>query len=138
MNGEGSVVLLRVIWVDGSERGVLIDLEKGAKVNGGRAVLAKDVERGLEEEEGSVLGSWMNGSFMNLCRCLGMPTKGFEGEILLLENNGRERKKIKGNLARKRRKIQKVSRSERELKKLKCWVNYNGAGRNTGVLQLAN
>ena len=49
MNGEGSVVLLRVIWVDGSERGVLIDLEKGAKVNGGRAVPAKDVERGLEE-----------------------------------------------------------------------------------------
>ena len=75
---------------------------------------------------------------MNLCCCLGMPTKGFEGEILLLENNGRERKKIKGNLARKRRKIQKVSRSERELKKLKCLVNYSGAGRNAGVLQLAN
>ena len=81
----------------------------------------------------------MNGSFMNLCCCLGMPTKGFEGEILLLLKIMEEReKKIKGNLAGKRRKIQKVSRSERELKKLKCLVNYSGAGRNAGVLQLAN
>ena len=79
----------------------------------------------------------MNGSFMNLCCCLGMPTKGFEGEILLLLKR-MERKKLKGNLAGKRRKIQKVSRSERELKKLKCLVNYSGAGRNAGVLQLAN
>ncbi|RVX07436.1 hypothetical protein CK203_022574 [Vitis vinifera] len=36
---------------DGSERGVLIDLEKGAKVNGGRAVPAKDVERGANDND---------------------------------------------------------------------------------------
>ena len=49
-----------------------------------------------------------------------------------------ERKNIKGKSAEKRRKIQKVSKLERELKKLECSVNYSGAGRNAGVLQLAN
>ena len=37
-------------------------------------ISTKDVERGLEEEEGSVLDSWMNNSFMDFYRCLGMPT----------------------------------------------------------------
>ena len=98
----------------------------------------KDVERVLEEEEGSVLGSWMNGSFVNLYRCLGMPTEGFEGEILLLLRRMKERKNLKGDLVGKRRKIQKVSRSEMELKKLECSMNYSGTGRNARVLQLAN
>ena len=98
----------------------------------------KDVERVLEEEEGSVLGSWMNGSFVNLYRCLGMPTEGFEGEILFLLRRMEEMKNIKGNLDGKRRKIQKVSRLESELKKIECSVNYSGAGKNAGVLQLAN
>ena len=44
----------------------------------------------------------MNGSFMNLCCCLGMPTKGFEGEILLLLKR-MERKKLKGNLVGKKK-----------------------------------
>ena len=65
-------------------------------------ISTKDVERGLEEEEGSVLGSWMNGSFLNLYRCLGMPTEGFEGEILLLLRR------------MKRGKISRAIRSEKE------------------------
>ena len=118
--------------------GVSIDLEEGAKEYDGRALPAKDMERVLEKEEGSVLGSWMNGSFVKLYHCLGMPTEGFEGEILLLLRKMEERKNIKGKSAEKRRKIQKVSKLERELKKLECSVNYSGAGRNMGVLQLAN
>ncbi|RVX21021.1 hypothetical protein CK203_002180 [Vitis vinifera] len=102
VTGEVSVDPLRVIWVDGSERGVSIDLEKVAKVHGGRVLLTKDVERGLEEEEGSVLDSWMNGSFVNFYHCLGMLTKGFEGEILSLLKR-MERKKLKGNLAGKKK-----------------------------------
>ncbi|RVW53546.1 hypothetical protein CK203_092382 [Vitis vinifera] len=117
---------------DGSERVVSIDLEEGAEEYEGRVLPTKDVERVLEEEEGSVLGSWMNGSFVNLYRCLGMPTEGFEGEILLLLRRMKERKNLKGDLVGKRRKIQKVSRSEMELKKLECSTNYSGAGRNAG------
>ena len=29
----------------------------------------------------SVLGLWINGSFVKLYHCLGMPTEGFEGEF---------------------------------------------------------
>ena len=39
-------------------------------------ISTKDVERGLEEEEGSVLDSWMNDSFVNFFHYLGMPTEG--------------------------------------------------------------
>ena len=51
MNGKGLVDPLRVIRVDGRERGVSIDLEEGTKKYDGRAFLAKDVERVLEEEK---------------------------------------------------------------------------------------
>ena len=48
-----------------------------------------------------------------------------------------EKKKLKGNLAGEKRKVQNVSRSEREVKKLECSVNYSGVRRSVGELQLA-
>ena len=81
VNGKGLVDPLRVIWADRRERRVLIDLEEETKKYDGRALLAKDVERVLKEEKISVLGLWINGSFVKLCHCLGMPTEGFEGEF---------------------------------------------------------
>ena len=56
VNGEGSVDPLRVIWVAESERGVSIDLEKGAKEYDGKVLLAKDVERLLEEKKNECFG----------------------------------------------------------------------------------
>lgn len=91
-----------------------------------------------EEDNRSVLGSWMNGDFINLCKCLGMPTEGFEGEILLLLRRMEERKIFKGGVAEKKRKVQKVSKSERELKKLECSVNFCGTRKSAGLLQIAN
>lgn len=67
-----------------------------------------------------------------------MPTEGFEGEILKLLRKMEARKNLKGVAARKRRKFQKVSRSERELKKLESSVNCCGVGRSAGVLQTDN
>ena len=81
VNGKWLVDPLRVIWADWREGGVSIDLEEGTKKYDGRALLGKDVERVLEEEKMSVLGLWINGSFVKLCHCLGMPTEGFEGEF---------------------------------------------------------
>ena len=95
----------------------------------------KVVEKVLEEEDRSVLGSWMNGNLVKLCRCLGMP---IEGEILKPLRKMEERKNLKGVATGKRRKFQNVSRSERELKKLESSVNYCGAGRSAGVLQIVN
>ena len=102
VNGEGSIDPLRVIWVAERKRGVSIDLEKGTKEYDGRVLSTKDVERLLEKEM-SVLGSWMNGSFVKLCCCLGMPTEGFEGEILLLLIRIEKRKNFKGNSVEKKK-----------------------------------
>ena len=58
---------------------------------------------------------------------LGFPTKGFEKEILELLRNLVASKKIgkeKGNLT--------VSKSERELRRLKSTINYNGKKTNKG------
>ena len=60
-----------------------------------------------------------------------MPTEGFEGEILKLRKM-EERKNLKGVVAGKRRKFQKVSRSERIEKTrefselLWCWEKCGG------------
>ncbi|RVW97119.1 hypothetical protein CK203_030038 [Vitis vinifera] len=118
---------LRVIWADGSERGASTKLEGGAKAYGGKVLLARDLESGLEGEERRATVLWM--SFLTFYRCLGMPIEGFEGEIMELMKRMKERKDLKGNLVGKKRKVQKISRSDRELKKLECSVNYSGTER---------
>ena len=70
---------------------------------GGKTLLARDLESGLEEKEGSASISWM--SFTTFYRGLGMPIEGFEGEIMVLMKRMKERKELKGNLAGKRRKV---------------------------------
>lgn len=44
----------------------------------------------------SILDSWMNDNFVKLCRCLGMPTEGFDRKILMLLRIMEERKNLKG------------------------------------------
>lgn len=63
--GEAVVDSLRLIWAYESERGASSKLEGGAKVYGGKTLLARDQESWLEEEEGSASFSWM--SFVNFC-----------------------------------------------------------------------
>lgn len=84
VNEEEMVDPLRIIGVVGKEREASFDLEKGFKEFEGGELPIEVVERVLEEDNRSVLGSWMKGNFVKLCRCLGMLTKGFEGEILML------------------------------------------------------
>ena len=84
VNGEGRVDPLRIIGADGREREISYDMEKDVKESEGGEMPTEVVGRASEEENRSGLGLWMNGDFVNLCRCLGMPMEGFEGEILLL------------------------------------------------------
>ena len=60
----------------------------------------------------------------NFCHCLGMPTKGFESEILKHLYIIRERRDRFERVSRKKRKGQRSSKFDRELKKLECSVNY--------------
>ncbi|RVW76027.1 hypothetical protein CK203_055303 [Vitis vinifera] len=138
VNEEGRADPLRIIEVDGREREISFDMEKNIKGSKGGEMTVEVTGRVSEEDNRSVLGSWMNGDFINLCKCLGMPTEGFEGEILLLLRRMEERKIFKGGVAEKKRKVQKVSKSERELKKLECSVNFCGTRKSAGLLQIAN
>ena len=81
-----------------------------------------------EEERGKERDMcWQSSSLAKFSRYLGMPTKGFEGEILFLLKM-KERKLQKGKLdGRKRRKLE-PSKFERELRKLEWTVNYIGGG----------
>ena len=70
---------------------------------------------------------WESSCLVKFSEFLGFPTKGFEKEILeLLRNlvaslkNGKE----KGNMS--------MTKSERELRKLKSTINYNGKQTNKG------
>ena len=82
-------------------------------------------------------GTWESSCLVKFSEFLGFPTKGFEKEIMnLLEKlvTSQTRGKEKGS--------QSVSKSERELRRLRSTVNYNGSksnkegGRDRGNLLL--
>ena len=98
--------------------------------------------RRLEEAQHEPIGSWRYDSWESSCLAkfsefLGFPTKGFEKEILELLRNlvaSLKSGKEKGNMT--------VTKSERELRRLKSTINYNGkqtnkgGGRDKGNLQI--
>ena len=72
-------------------------------------------------------GSWESSCLVKFSEFLGFPTKGFEKEILKLLINlvaSQKLSKEKGSLA--------VSKSERELSRLRSTINYNGNKINKG------
>ena len=71
--------------------------------------------------------SWRYSCLAKFCHCLGMPTEGFEGEILKLLNRMKERRERFVRVSGKKKKGQRSSRFDRELKKLECLVNYGGS-----------
>ena len=103
VNEEGMADPLRIIEAGGREREISFGMEKNIKESKGGEMSIEVMGRVSEEDNRSVLGSWMNGDFINLCKCLGMPTEGFEGEVLLLLLRGmEEQKNIKGVVAEKK------------------------------------
>lgn len=107
MNGKETIDPLRIIGVVGREREASFDLEEGFKEFEGGELPTEVVERVLEEDNKSVLGSWMNGNFVKLCCCLGMLIKRFEGEILMLLRRIEEQKNLRVMWQKKK----KVSKS---------------------------
>ena len=80
-----------------------------------------------ESLEGWTYESWESSCLAKFSDFLGFPTKGFEKEILELLRNlvaSQEICKEKGILI--------VSKSERELRRLKSTINYNGKKTNKG------
>ena len=125
---------LRVILADGREAdgfGFLCkDLGAGEEVIDD--LLERAIQEVLEKEEEAGTIRWSSSCLAKFSRCIGMPTKGFEGEILTLLNRMKERKDQKGKLDGRKRKKLELSRFERELRKLECTVNYIGGGEEKG------
>ena len=61
-----------------------------------------------------------------------MPSEGFESEILKCLNRIRERRDCSERVTGKKRKGQRLSKFDRELKKLEWSVNYGGIERDWG------
>ena len=129
---EGGAVMdpLRMILADGRE--VEVSNLVGREPRNTEVVSVGVLERVSHEDkekrgkEGNLC--WQSSSLAKFSRYLGMPTEGFEGEILFLLKRMKERKIQKGNLdGRKRRKLE-TSKFERELRKLEWTVNYIGGG----------
>ena len=73
------------------------DFEKG---DGG----SSPVRDGRTEEEGGDVESWRYNCLAKFCHCLGMPTEGFEGEILKVLNRMKERRERFERVSGKKRK----------------------------------
>ena len=83
---------------------ILKENERELFVNPFRVLLAEErvfekgdggsfpIRKGRVEEEGGDVESWRYNSLASFCHCLGMPTKGFEEEILKLLNRMKERR----------------------------------------------
>ena len=126
-NGDEDLEPLRVVAADGREWGVDcsgVIIEEGEKLG---AVDQRTEEAQNESSEIWTYESWESSCLTKFSDFLGFPIKGFENEILeLLRNLVASQKfgKEKGSLT--------VSKSTRELRRLKCTINYNGKKTNKG------
>ena len=96
--------------------------------------LCEEEDACLLEEGGSGEG-WSTSSLARFSHCLGMPTEGFEEEILYLLRRMKGRMEQKGREGVTRKTNLKSSKSSRELKKLEWTVSYKKAkmGSSTGI-----
>ncbi|KAL6331982.1 hypothetical protein AAG906_020335 [Vitis piasezkii] len=92
----------------------------------------KDGRKEWGEEEEKDMELWNYSCLAKFFHCLGMPTEGCERDILKLLHKMRDRRDRSENLSGKKRKGQRTSRFDRELKKLEWSVNYSGSGGDRG------
>ena len=69
---------------------VLLAEEEGIGQGVGDSLMSLEAGFGVPKEEGGNLESWKFSCLEKFCHCLGMPTEGFEGEILKLLRRMRE------------------------------------------------
>ena len=117
---------LRVVTADGREWG--LENPGGISEEGKETgVVGQRKEAQCESFENWNYGSWESSCLVKFSEFLGFPTKGFEKEILKLLRNlvaSQKLSKEKGSLT--------VSKSERELRRLRSTINYNGNRSNKG------
>ena len=137
INGEENLEPLRVVAADGREWGIEFS---GALIEEGEGFVVADSRTNGEQNEASEpwsYESWEKSCLAKFSDFLGFPTKGFEKEITNLLRN-----LVNAQKAGKGKECQSLSKSERELRKLKWTINYKGKetcredGRDRGQLFL--
>ena len=123
----GDLAPLRVVTADGMEWG-----EKISKDFSDAIIVAEscgDGEEDVAKTRTECLGyeKWEDSCLIKFSEYLGIPTEGYEAEILELL-----RKMVSQQSGNKRKGNPAETRSERELRKLECTINYNGKGQNRG------
>ena len=97
-----------------------------------KVVSKRASQKHVEERDEEGEPCWHSSSLAKFSCYHGMPTEGFEGEILFLLKRMKERKLHKGKLNGRKRKKLESSKFERELRKLEWTVNYLGGGGEGG------
>ena len=115
---------LRVVAADGREWGLE---SPGGISDEGEEIGAVGQRTQCESFENWNFGSWESSCLVKFSEFLGFPTKGFEKEILNLLTNLVASQKMS-----KEKGIMTVSKSERELRRLRSTINYNGNKINKG------
>ena len=118
---------LRVVAADGREWGLECF---GATIDVGEelgAVGQRKAEAQNESSETWTYETWESSCLAKFSNFLGFPTKGFEKEILDLLRN-----LVASQKMGKEKEILTVSKSERELRRLRITINYNGNKTNKG------
>ena len=133
--GEGDLDVepLRVIKNDG-------DVVPSVKMLD-RNPLSKSFESDIFYEEGNALVevggdeevSWLAREFTNFCVCLGMPTKGFEEDVLSLFRRMKERKEQNREKPGQNKQRSKGSLFNHEMKRLEWFVKDSVSRKNKGV-----
>ena len=123
----GEMEPLRVVSVDEREWGeVTVDaLMEVDQVTVGLGPLRDELSNARPECLG--YNNWEDSCLIKFSKFLGVPTVGFEEEILELL-----RKMVSQQQRDKRKGYPTESRCERELRKLECTINYSGKGQNRG------
>ena len=124
---DKALVPLRVVAADGREWGLE---SPGAIIDVGEEIgeaSQRKTKVQFELLENWNYGSWESSCLAKFSEFLGFPTKGFEKEILNLL-----RKLVASQKMSKEKGILSVSKSERELRRLRSTINYNGNKINKG------
>ena len=110
-----------MVAADGREWGVDFS---GSSIEEGEGLVPADSRTNEVQNEASepwTYERWENGCLAKFSDFLGFPTKGFEKEITNLLRN-----LVKAQKLGRGKECQSLSKSERELRKLKWTINYKG------------
>ena len=123
----GDIEPLRVVSADGIEWGETTSEDPTAAILENKGCGDGRGDDPKTRVEGEGYENWEDSCLIKFSEFLGIPTEGYDVEILELL-----RKMVSQQPGNKRKGLPTESRSERELRRLECTINYSGKDQNRG------